>query len=243
MTMTDTTQIVSVVRTMIIHNLKLWIACVTILACLVVPTSSLELSPSLAKDAWGWYKTMLRGYPLMTKSVTSSGIMAASDVICQKLTMGGPPSEEGEKPKLDYPRMLQVAITGLTWSGPVSHTWYGLLEKIVKIQDPVVGLIARIILDALIFSPVTVAGYFTWRSFLEGSGLAGTKHKLKTRFVSTVIGAWRFWPAANVINFSMIPLEYRVLYSNVLSLFWTGYLTLVNANSKKALDEQKKKKS
>jgi protein Mpv17 len=56
-----------------------------------------------------------------------------------------------------------------------------------------------------------------------------------------VLGAWKFWPAANIINFGMIPLEYRVLYSNVLSVFWTGYLTIVNENSKRAIEDEKKK--
>jgi protein Mpv17 len=123
-----------------------------------------------------------------------------------------------------------------------TKSWYGLLlEKIVKIQDPMLGLFARILLDAIIFSPVTVTGYFIWRSMLEGSGLRGASHKLRTRFSSTVLGAWKFWPAANTINFGMIPLEYRVLYSNVLSLFWTGYLTIVNDNSKRAIEDEKKK--
>jgi hypothetical protein len=222
-------------------NLRLWLACISVLFFFAGSASAFELSPAVATQAWTWYKIMLGQHPLLTKSVTSSGFMIASDAICQKLTMGAQNPKNDSKPNLDFGRMAQVAITGLTWSGPVTHAWYGLLEKIVKIQDPMLGLFARIILDAIIFSPVTVAGYFTWRSMLEGTGLQGTRHKLRKQFGSTVLGAWKFWPAANIINFGMIPLEYRVLYMNVLSIFWTGYLTLVNANSKRALEEEKKK--
>jgi len=39
---------------------------------------------------------------------------------------------------------------------------------------------------------------------------------------------WRFWPLANIINFSMIPLEYRVLYVNCMSMLWNGYLSHAN---------------
>jgi Mpv17 / PMP22 family len=114
------------------------------------------------------------------------------------------------------------------------------LEKIVKIKNPVGGLVARIVLDALIFSPVAVSGYFSVRSILEGSGVDGIQHKLTTRFVPTVVGAWKFWPAANVVNFGMVPVQFRVLYSNVLSLFWTGYLTHVNSKARLTMVSQKR---
>jgi hypothetical protein len=195
-----------------IINVRLWVASISVAIFFAGSASALELSPAVATQAWTWYKTMLVQHPLLTKSVTSSCIMTFSDGICQKLTMGAQDSENDRKKRLDFGRMTQVAITGLTWSGPITHTWYGLLEQIVKIQDPMLGLFARIFLDAIIFSPVTVTGYFIWRSMLEGSGLRGASHKLRTRFSSTVLGAWKFWPAANIINFGMIPLEYRALY-------------------------------
>jgi protein Mpv17 len=126
-------------------------------------------------------------------------------------------------------RIAQVAITGFVWSGPSTHTWYAVLERIVTIQDPILGLIARIILDALIYSPLTVSGYFVVRAILEGDGWRSIQEKLQTKFFGTVLGAWKFWPAANIINFGFVPVELRVLYVNVLSLFWTGYLSYVNA--------------
>jgi protein Mpv17 len=73
------------------------------------------------------------------------------------------------------------------------------------------------------------AGYFTLRSLLEGSGLAGAKEKLITRFFTTLFGAWKFWPMANAVNFWFVPFQFRVLYMNILSLFWTGWLTYVNS--------------
>ena len=211
----------------------------TLLLLSSLTASAFEISPALANQAWAWYKGALKTNPLLTKSVTSSGIMTISDAICQQLTkeVEEESKDPAKKPNIDYRRMLEVAFTGLTWSGPISHFWYGTLEKIVKIQDPILGLFARIILDAIIFSPVTITGYFTWRSILEGSGVDGMKTKLeRKRFVTTVLGAWKFWPLANIINFSMVPVAYRVLYSNVLSLFWTGYLTFVNAKAKRTLD-------
>jgi hypothetical protein len=210
-------------------NPKLWAAYVSIFLTLAVSASAFDVAPTAASHAWQLYKGMLSARPLLTKSLTSSGIMTVSDAICQKVVMTDGPSDNGKKPRLDFSRMLQVAITGLTWSGPVTHYWYEILEKIVTIEGPLLGLIARLSLDAVIFSTVTISGYFTWRSILEGSGFQGAREKLSRHFITTLLGAWKFWPAANIVNFSMVPLEFRVLYSNVLSLFWTGYLTYVNS--------------
>jgi protein Mpv17 len=70
--------------------------------------------------------------------------------------------------------------------------------------------------------------------------VAGIREKLSTRFVTAVTGAWKFWPAANIINFSLVPAEFRVLFSNDLALFWTGYLTLLNASKAIATKAPKK---
>jgi protein Mpv17 len=224
-----------------IVNLRFWIASAFVLSTLLISATAFEISPAAANKAWDWYKSMLVAQPLLTKSLTSSGIMTVSDAICQQMNLGSGQAGEKKQQSLDFTRIVQVAITGFSYSGPLTHLWYGTLEKIVKIQDPLIGLIARIILDAIIFSPVTVSGYFTVRSILEGSGFQGAREKLNTRFVSTLVGAWKFWPLANIINFGLIPLEFRVLYVNVLSIFWTGYLSYVNAQ-KTATNTEKKKK-
>jgi hypothetical protein len=54
----------------------------------------------------------------------------------------------------DWQRTRDVAITGLTWSGPVSHTWYAILEAVVTTKHRFWGLVVRLALDATIFSPI-----------------------------------------------------------------------------------------
>jgi len=197
----------------------------------------LNFAPAAAatSGAWMWYKTMLVTRPLVTKSVTSSCIMGVSDVVCQQIVSKANPVEERSS-KLDSTRTLHVAITGCLWSGPITHYWYIVLEKlytiiaqVFNIQNAAVGLIIKLILDSTIFSSVTITGYFTMRSILEGTGLKGAGYKLKTRFLSTLFGAWRFWPLANAVNFWFVPIQFRVLYMNALSFFWTGWLTYVNS--------------
>mmetsp|Transcript_11926 Transcript_11926/g.27849 ORF Transcript_11926/g.27849 Transcript_11926/m.27849 type:complete len:230 (-) Transcript_11926:597-1286(-) len=221
-------------RNLLLNLNRLPVICLLALVLLNNSCEALLIAPA-ASGAWTWYKSMLVAQPLVTKSLTSSCIMGVSDVMCQKVVARATPEEERPS-KLDSIRILHVAITGSVWSGPVTHYWYIILEKMygaiakaANIQDPVIGLVIKLILDSTIFSSVTISGYFTVRSILEGTGFKGASEKVRTRFLTTLFGAWKFWPLANAINFWFVPMQFRVLYMNVLSLFWTGWLTFVNS--------------
>jgi hypothetical protein len=137
----------------------------------------------------------------------------------------------------DWTRSSHVMITGFAYSGPISHYWFALLEQIVTIDNPVLGLIFRVALDALIFSPFTVFGYFTIRTLLEGKGYPAIRAKLERAWRKAVLAAWSFWPAVNVITFSLIPLPFRVLYVNIMALLWTGYMSYVNTQKEQGGSE------
>ncbi|KAL7548568.1 hypothetical protein ACHAWF_011855 [Thalassiosira exigua] len=199
---------------------------------LAAPTRAIDLRLA---SAWGAYTTALAKKPLLTKSLTACGTNALGDAICQRLAKKGPGGAGSgeETASFDGERLSHAAVTGLVWSGPSAHVWYGLLFGTLtsSIKDPVAGLAARLAIDAAIFSPVAVSGYFTLRSFLEGTGLPGARDKLRSALFPTVKGAWKFWPAANVVNFSVVPAPLRVLYMNVMSVFWSGYLAYANSRS------------
>jgi len=217
-------------------------------------------------DAWMAYKAALKTTPIITKSITSAIIMILSDTITQRveMTLTGRTTApvapnlkisllfyKGEgAPKTfehDWVRTLHTAITGLAYSGPVAHFWYQNLEKIVTVKHRLLGLLLRSLLDAIIFSPFTIAGYFTVRTILEGTGIESLKEKLRTKWLRALFGAWQFWPMINLFMFALVPLQFRVLYSNIMSLLWTGYLTFMNQSranhtttTEKEEDETKK---
>jgi len=74
-----------------------------------------------------------------------------------------------------------------------------------------------------------VAGYFAWRAILEGHGIRGVEEKLRAKWKGALRASLRYWPLANILNYGLVPVEFRVLYNNMLSVFWTGYLSHVNA--------------
>lgn len=202
-----------------------------------------------ARAGWNWYKSQLTRRPLATKAITSAAIMSFSDILCQRyeITVRGDavsgirsamPADVtsfaeqencAKSPEHDWQRTFHVAMTGLVWTGPLGHSWYAVLEKVVGARRGLLGLAFRLILDAVVYSPVAVAGYFVLRSLLEGKGVLITQQKLEYMFSGAVLASWQFWPVANVFNFLFVPLPYRVLYNNTLSLLWNGYLSHLNS--------------
>jgi protein Mpv17 len=210
----------------------------------------LEAASALA--GWTAYQALLIERPLITKSVTSSVIMSVSDALTQHLETRVAASQEASpvsssasslsrsstrfgvgRRSHNWSRSWQSMVTGLVWSGPVAHYWYQSLEALVNSvlrlpSNPLLQLVARIVLDALMFSPFTIAGFFVVATLVQGGTLDEIATKLRTRWRRALVAAWSFWPVVNVANFGMVPLPYRVLYSNVISLLWTGYLSYVN---------------
>jgi hypothetical protein len=174
--------------------------------------------------------------PLMIKATTAATLMSISDILCQTYEQRQDASVDDHTSNLNWQRTFHVGVTGLTFSGPISHYWYGLLERLVHMinatltshvqLNDMTDLALKLLLDAVLFSPVAVAGYFLWRSVLERSNI---RRKLHQKWWSALQASWSFWPLANIFNFGMVPLPYRVLYNNGFSLLWNAYLSNLNA--------------
>jgi protein Mpv17 len=66
---------------------------------------------------------------------------------------------------------------------------------------------------------------------LEGNSIGETQQRLQSKFTDALTASWQFWPIANVLNFAFVPVQFRVLYNNSLSLLWNGYLSHLNGTT------------
>ncbi len=46
--------------------------------------------------------------------------------------------------------------------------------------------------------------------------------------IETLMTGWKFWVPASMVNFSMVPLQYRVAYMSTCAIFWNFYLSLAS---------------
>lgn len=106
-----------------------------------------------------------------------------------------------------------------------------MLDRLVFPQQPKASasIMTKMLLDQLIFSPINTCIFFASLAMMEGNG-ASIPAILDEKLVPTVLAGYMLWPLAHLINFKFVPSRNRLLYINVVNLFWSIYLAR-SANS------------
>jgi protein Mpv17 len=63
-------------------------------------------------------------------------------------------------------------------------------------------------------------------ALMEGSS---PKAKLQSTYLTALKTNWQIWPGVQFVNFAYVPLDFRVLIVNVVSLGWNCYLSYLNS--------------
>ena len=173
-----------------------------------------------------WYATKLDTHPLLTKGISSGIINCAGDVICQYL------SNTDEEFQLDWLRAGRFLIMGSFFVAPITHAWYSLLSnRMFPGPSTFRRVTQRVIVDQFGFAPIFIPGFMGSLWLLEGR--ENITSQLIELTPEVVVSNWLLWIPAMTLNFSVIPVKYHVLYSNVVALLWTIYLSWTNEESKK----------
>ncbi|KAF5923856.1 peroxisomal membrane protein 2 [Diceros bicornis minor] len=176
---------------------------------------------ALPRRALAQYLRLLRLYPVLTKAATSGILSALGNLLAQM-------SEKQQKKencsqKLDVSGPLRYAIYGFFFTGPLSHFFYLFLEHWIPSEVPLAG-VKRLLLDRLLFAPAFLLLFFFIMNFLEGRDTAAFAAKMRSGFWPALRMNWRVWTPVQFININYVPLQFRVLFANVVALFWYAYL-------------------
>jgi peroxisomal membrane protein 2 len=189
--------------------------------------------PTLLRLAWSRYQSQLRTRPLATKALTSAVVAALSDALAQWIS-SSTPKHNKRSTSYDLARTLKFALLGLVWSGPSAHYWQSFLQRAVP--PPPAGasperaaatLLKKVALDQFTYGPVCNLVFMAYTTlFVAGSGVSELGRRVRRDFAGVQRNGWRVWPLASAINLRFVPLEYRVLFANLVALVWTTYLNL-----------------
>lgn len=71
-------------------------------------------------------------------------------------------------------------------------------------------------------------------AIMEGTS---PKDKLESTYWQALSKNWMVWPFIQIVNFKFVPLHHRVLLVNVISLGWNCYLSFLNSQGGKKVEE------
>eukprot|EP00928_Gymnodinium_smaydae_P070880 TRINITY_DN54626_c0_g1_i1.p2 TRINITY_DN54626_c0_g1~~TRINITY_DN54626_c0_g1_i1.p2 ORF type:complete len:187 (+),score=33.37 TRINITY_DN54626_c0_g1_i1:81-641(+) len=164
------------------------------------------------KALWGSYLTVLIRRPKLTQYTTCMAVACAGDLLTQLVLEGK---------SLDLVRLARFAALNFALVGPVVGLWYDLLNAHLA-RPGLSGALVRMLPDQLLFAP-TFSYVVLSCIFSMGAG----------EFIACSFDVWwsalrmnwLLWPAAQMVNFGVVPPNLQLLFGNVVALLWNMYLS------------------
>ncbi|XWS39883.1 hypothetical protein CRYUN_Cryun18bG0092700 [Craigia yunnanensis] len=193
-------------------------------------TSSFSSSTSTA-SFWkvgfvGWYLGMVKSWPVLTKSVTSSLIYIAADLSSQTIL-------KSFSEHYDLVRTLRMAGYGMLILGPSLHFWFNLMSKLFPKRD-LITTFKKMAMGQLLYGPAMTVVFFSSNAHLQGESVEEIVARLKRDLLPTMLNGVMYWPLCDFITFRFIPVHLQPLVSNSFSYLWTVYMTYMASLEKPA---------
>jgi hypothetical protein len=185
------------------------------------------------------YNNLLETHMMPTKIVTSGVINGLGDILCQLLDGA---LKDGKE--FDFRRLFIFSLVGGFYFGPMIHYWFEFLNNISPFL-PANGAIkagVQLILDQTVGAVAVIGTFFYFNEVLQhlippstkapelslvGSIIKNGNYAFKNTLPETLLANWRYWPIVNFFNFRYVPIQYRLLVSNVASVMWSIVLSKI----------------
>jgi len=166
---------------------------------------------------WKAYTRFVDKYPWGSQILQTGVLCASGDVIAQVAV------ERKKLKDFEIARVGRFFLMGTCVVAPCIRSWYMVLEKIVKLQGTKAAF-SKMALDQAFFAPSFLVVFVTAASTLQGLSLQDIKKNLTDNYVDIVLTNWKIWPATQMLNFYLVPVQHRILMVNIVALFWNTYL-------------------
>lgn len=180
------------------------------------------------KNFLNWYTAKLKVAPLRTKMITSFFTFTLGDVICQVIEKSL--SDKGKSKPFDVKRAVRQGSFGVVMT-PYLHVQYNIIIARLFPHPGFKNTIKSVIYDQTVNSVIFLIVFFGYMDYMNGIDFKTSLKNTLIKLPPTLIANWKLWPAAQLVNFSIVPPDYRVLFSNMVGIIWNIYLSYVQ-NSK-----------
>ena len=139
----------------------------------------------------------------------------------------------------DFERLTRFMGYGCLMA-PVQFKWFKFLSTtfpIVKGGGTLGPTLKRTAMDQLVFAPMGIACFFTVMTVSEGGGRRAVQTKLRDMYLPTLRANYVVWPAVQLINFRLMPVQFQLPFVSTVGIAWTAYLSLTNAAEDVAMNK------
>jgi hypothetical protein len=162
------------------------------------------------------YQTLLVRYPLLMNAL-QSGFISSCSVITSQFVAGKSFDE------INWIEVRTMCVIAMFFITPTLLAFYGVvLEKLHW------GVIGKLIVDQLLFSPLFTAAIITLRFVVLGEVPLREIPGLVIQIVpKAVFSSWTFWIPARAFTLKFVPPHLHLLTGNMMSFVWNIIFSLL----------------
>ncbi|XP_071442460.1 mitochondrial inner membrane protein Mpv17-like [Hetaerina americana] len=166
------------------------------------------------------YQRILMKHPTKIQALQTGVLMGLGDTVAQTLI------EKKKYKEYDFMRTARFFGIGVFIAGPGLKSWYGFLDKhIAKRKTGTTAVLKKVFVDQAVFAPNFLACFVVLLGALEMKPWTSIREKLERDYLDILITNYKVWPAVQIVNFYFMPLQYQVLFVQLVALFWNTYLS------------------
>jgi len=148
--------------------------------------------------------------PIRTKTATNGVVFLCASLVSQLIASNGK--------KVDVRDVSYLTYWGLLLA-PLSHYYQNLMFR----RGPK-NLLAKILLDHAFFRCPLILAFSVYLRLMKGEALDFAWKNSRKACIQLWRDSTRVFPVTQLLNFTIIPLQYRVLYGNAVLFFWAIYM-------------------
>jgi protein Mpv17 len=114
-------------------------------------------------------------------------------------------------------RLLLISSFGLLFHGPLGHIFYTNLNSALP-DSSLVGVGKKVVIDQLFYVPFLYSVFLAHVGVLLGFSPKTILLQIKKALPQLVLSSWALWPVSHLINFSLVPARFRLLFINFVQL-------------------------
>ena len=122
------------------------------------------------------------------------------------------PGSNPMPPSFDFERLTRFMAYGFCVA-PLQFKWFRFLERSFPMsKTSALGpAMKRVVFDQFIYAPFGVGLFFVAMTVGEGGGRRAVTNKLKDMYVPTLKANYVIWPAVQIVNFRLMPVQYQLV--------------------------------